>query len=207
MKHFPLLVLLTATLFACEQTSDLPPEQPVQVATPRPASDLSDPAADIRYGVRSLVEGEFANQLPTSRRNALYIRPVTGGYSASTADAGQLHNDDMLKRRIMEFVLNPKKMPSLAAEMNQAAVFLVDKTEGDTAWRRQALRVVRLAYTAMWDGQSQNRYGKKYHELSTELKQTILDKAPPKINLAGPWIIPPPPPPPPRPVIEREPNG
>lgn len=207
MKRFSLLLLIAVNLIACEQASTPPPEQPTQINSPQPVSDLSDPAADIRYGVRSLVEGEYANQLPISRRNALYIRPVTGGYSASTADANQLHNDDMLKRRIMEFVLNPKKMPALAAEMNQAAVFLIDKTEGDTAWRQQALRVVRLAYTAMWDGQSQKRYGKKYHELSTELKQTILDKAPPKINLAGPWIIPPPPPPPPRPVVEREPNG
>lgn len=207
MKYLLPFLLLVFSLFACEQEPESAPDKPAGVtAISTPASDFSDPAKDVRYGVSALVQGEYKNS-GINRRNALTVRPVKGGYSASTADDAQVHDDKLLKRRIMEFVMNPRKEPYLAEEMNQAHIFLIDEKEGDTTWRADALRVVRLAYTAMWDGQSQKRYGKKYGELSTKLKRTILDKAPPKISLAGPWIIPPPPPPPPAPVIERVPGN
>lgn len=207
MRYLLLFLLIAVSLFACEQKTSSAPDKPITVTLPQPPSDLSDPAADVRYGVSNLVKGEYSNDKRINRGNTLTIRPTEGGYFVSTAKEGLLHNDEMLKRRIMEFVVNPQKAPHLAAGMNQAPIFLIDQTEGDTSWRQKALWTVRLAYTTMWDEQSRKRYGKKYSELSTDLKQTILDKAPPTISLAGPWVIPPPPPPPPRPVIERVPNS
>lgn len=206
MKHFLSFLLIAGFLLACEQETSASQGKPNPVTLTQPVTDFSDPAEDIRYGVSSLVQGEYKNS-KINRGNVLSIRPAEGGYLVSTANKGQLHDDEMLKRRIMEFVTNPQKAPHLATEMNQAAIFLIDQTEGDTNWRQKALLTVRQAYIAMWDVQSQKRYGKKYRELSAELKQIVLDKAPPTISLAGPWVIPPPPPPPPRPVIERVPNS
>lgn len=183
-KRFLLLTGTILFMLGCVKNYDLPINE---------VPDLSDPAAFEDYGVEEIPYHD--TPFCGTRRNRLTVRPPN--HNGLYLVEEDILDEQQFADYVVEFVLNPNRLPPYAQTPRHAYIDLVDLREGETAWRACAIKPIRSAYYRIWNEAARAYYGLRYALLPRWHKECILKEFPLRVNTAGPWIIPPPPPPPP----------